>query len=111
MSYGDVIVETEELFFSVTDGDDRTVASFSVDIPSRILKVVQDDPDEMDDPFATEQVNACQIRWNEKDKKVEVFTDTFGSSNLLMLQLDYPTFFKEFRKWHKAMVKKYKEKK
>lgn len=111
MSLGDVFMESTEELFSVCDSRGQTIASFKVAAPTRIFHLVQDDPDEMDDPFATERMNSCQIRWNEDDKRVEVFTQISHVSDLLILELDYPTFFGEFRTWHKAMVKKYKEKK
>lgn len=108
MSRGEVRVDEHEEYLSVRK-DDKTVVTMSINIPDRIFRVCQDDPDDMDDPFATERMNECQIRWNEADQIVEIFTQTYHSSDLHMLQLDYPTFFKEFRTWQEAMIAKHKD--
>ena len=108
MSRGDVIAETREQTYVVTEKD-QTVATFNVKTPTTCFDVFQDDPDDMDDPFTSEQMNSFQIRWDSKRKEVQIFTSLINNRNLISLDLDYPTFFKEFRKWHQEMIKKHKK--
>lgn len=106
----DVIVVQKERYFTV-DSDNARAASFSVQVPMNCFYLQQDDPDDMDDPFAKEIKNISQIRWDEKDQMVSLFSEKFDTSSLEMLRLPYADFFAEFRKWHLQLVEKYKEKK